>query len=132
MLSILAIEDLMEQSIPGEVVYGFMGFVTVLSLVTMTQEGKVNLVVLVVVFSVMVLLHFVFKAVGLGDIWLIVSLYLGLGYRTATAVVIVGWLFMGMTALVLLSLRKMKRKATLPYLPFLYGAYVVLAVLAWL
>lgn len=132
MLAILAMEDIIEQSVPGEVVYGLLGFVTILSLVTTAHDTLTNLLVLSVVTLMMLALRFVFHAAGMGDVWLIIALYLGLGYSVATAVVIMGWILMGGMAVVLLTLRKMKRKETLPYIPFLFGAYLCLSVMTWL
>lgn len=76
---------------------------------------------------ILLLLAFVTGKIGYGDGWVIAIIGLLLGYRSGMTVFFISLFLSGMAGILLLLLRKVNSKSTIPYIPFV----TIAVVLVW-
>ena len=133
-LSIGAIWDLRKKSVPKGylLIWGFVtfGYLIASSVREMSVEIWINAVWGLIPGLVCLFLAYVSREqIGFGDGWIIMLLGIILGLKTVLAVLFMALSVLTMIAIALLILKKVTRKTTLPFIPFLFIGFILTLII---
>lgn len=122
----LTVIDLEHQRIPNRIVFPLIGLAAGLSIVHPQHEAWRLLAGGAIVFALLLALAlFLPGGMGMGDVKLGTAIGLLVGYPTVVLVLMMAFITGGASAAALLLTRKLQRKDTIPFAPFLAGAGIV-------
>ncbi len=127
-LTILSYMDLKrkEVSLWALLVYGLMMIVNLLCL--FFTKDKIDLKELILSLSfmlILIIMSFLFKAIAIADSITVGLVALTNGFLIALSSFFLAMLAAAVFSLIGLALKKLKRKATIPFIPFLLAGYLI-------
>jgi len=127
-LSSATVVDIKYKSISNKLIIFALSIgilITVLSL--KSSIIKDSLLTLVITIVGLAIIYFASRGgIGLGDVKLVASISLFLGLSGVVSIFCVSVILSGITSLILLLFRVLKRKATIPFSPFLLASFIIL------
>lgn len=124
-LSIAAVRDIKTFTIP-DILCGLIGITGILKVIVLPEMRKGAALGLLCAVTLMTVCKVVMKdGVGMGDAKLIVSLGFFLGLSRFVPFIVITSLLSALSALVLLLTKKMSRKDTLAFAPFILAGYIL-------
>lgn len=92
--------------------------------------SRENIIMSLVPGLILLLISFFTKeAIGRGDVYVICLLGLMIGFDMIFRVLFISMIICAVVGLICMALKGMKKKDTLPFIPFLLGAYVIFILL---
>lgn len=132
LLFFLAAYDFYFKGFPKQIMHAFLGLSVIWGIYRFFFTYEMNWIVIVVGLSVVlavVVLNLLKRSFGVGDLLIVLMMSF-----VFTLKEFVGWLFFsiilaGVFALTLLILKKVKRKDTIPFVPFMHLAFLLVFIL---
>lgn len=99
-----------------------------LGLLYQIYSRQVKLPEMGMVFAILFFMALISKitkeAIGMGDVWVIGSIFMVLGFPEGAECIFFAFVFAGLYSGILLSVKKRGRKKTFPFIPFLFLGFI--------
>lgn len=130
MLLLLTIDDLKNKMIPLDIIICFGAFsLLLLPLNPNIPVGWTVVATLVTLGTLYVVHRLTHGGIGLGDVWVIGISILILGWQNGLTLLVAALICSGLLSIFLLIIGKVNRKAEIPFIPFMFGAFIVLTLI---
>lgn len=126
-IAVLSLEDLLKKSVPVALLAAGVLFIPA-GLITEGAESIsiADNILGLIPGAVLLIISFVSRGqIGVGDGGLVMMLGASLGIETVIRILTAALLLITVFSGVMLVMRKLKRKSTLPFIPFLFAGYIL-------
>lgn len=126
-IAILSLEDILKKSVPVALLAAGVLYIPA----GLIAEGAESFSFLdnilgLIPGAVLLIISFVSRGqIGIGDGCLVMMLGASLGIETVIRILTAALLLITVFSGVMLAMRKLKRKSTLPFIPFLFAGYIL-------
>ena len=126
-IAVLSLEDLLKKSVPVALLAAGVLFIPAGLLTEGAESISIADNILgLIPGAVLLVISFVSRGqIGVGDGGLVMMLGASLGIETVIRILTAALLLITVFSGVMLVMRKLKRKSTLPFIPFLFAGYIL-------